>query len=191
MSTPARDGDWMSLVDGVRVSRRWMTRHTPQLLVAWCAATSAAQRRSIAARILQVAADLESEPDDDHASPAALAWYETAERIGAHLVHGPDWLPLAAALARAHAAGHDVAARLPALAAAAPLPDRHPARELHWRLLEDCPAALPPTDASARTGDDAAAVHRPASRPQGRRDRPHTLPDDRPSTHTAPGGEQP
>jgi hypothetical protein len=176
VSTPARRGagDWVSLVDGVRVSRRWMTRHTPQLLAAWCAAPSAAQRRTVAAHILQVAADLESEPDDDHAPPAGV-WHETAERIGAHLVRGPDWLPLAAALARAHAhaAGYDVAGRLPALAAAAPLPDRHPARELHWRLLEDCPAALPATDGSART-DDAAAVHRPTGRPQNRRDRlPH------------------
>jgi hypothetical protein len=178
----------VSLADGVRVSRRWMTRHTPQLQAAWCAAPSALQRRRIAARILQVAADLESEPDDDHA-PLARVWYETVERIGAHLVHYPDWLPLAAALARAHAAGYDVAARLPTLAAAA-LPDRHPARELHWRLLEDCPAALPATDASARA-DVAAAVHRSTGHPQNHRDRPHTLPDDRPSTHTAPGGDQP
>ena len=161
MSAPARrgDGDWVSLVDGVRVSRRWMTRHTPQLLAAWCTASSTAQRRTIARRILQVAADLESEPDDARAPSAAVAWYETAERIGAHLVLGPDWLPLAAALARAHAAGYDVADRLPALAAAL-LPDRHPARELHWRLLEDCPAALPATDGSARTDNDVAAVHR-------------------------------
>ena len=54
-----------------------------------------------------------------------------------------NWPPLAAALSRAHAAGYDVAARLPELAATAPLPDRHPARELHWRLLDDCPDALP------------------------------------------------
>jgi hypothetical protein len=178
MSAPARrgDGDWVSLVDGVRVSRRWMTRHTPQLLAAWCTASSTAQRRTIARRILQVAADLESEPDDARAPSAAVAWYETAVRIGAHLVHGPDWLPLAAALARAHAAGYDVADRLPALAAAAPLPDRHPARELHWRLLEDCPAALPATDVSARTDNDAAAVHRSTGRPQNRRDRPPHAP---------------
>jgi hypothetical protein len=177
MSAPARrgDGDWVSLVDGVRVSRRWMTRHTPQLLAAWCTASSTAQRRTIARRILQVAAALESEPDDDHPPPAGV-WHETVERIGTHLVHGPDWLPLAAALARAHAAGYDVAARLPALAAAAPLPDRHSARELHWRLLEDCPAALPATDGSARTDDDAAAVHRSTGRPQNRRDRPPHAP---------------
>src|SRR3712207_7025353 len=46
------------------------------------------------------------------------------------------------------AAGYDVPARLPALAAARPLPDRHPARELHWRLLDDCPAALSPPGAA-------------------------------------------
>ncbi|ADB73468.1 hypothetical protein [Geodermatophilus obscurus] len=178
MSAPARrsDEDWVSLVDGVRVSRRWMTRHTPQLLAAWCAALSEVQRRTIAARILQVAADLESEPDDALAPPGRPVWRRAVERIGAHLVRGPDWLPLAAALARAHAAGYDVAARLPALAAAAPLPDRHPARELHWRLLEDCPAALPATDDSARADDDAAAVHSPSGRPQNRRDRPPHAP---------------
>ncbi len=178
MSAPARrgDGDWVSLVDGVRVSRRWMTRHTPQLLAAWRAATSAAQRRTIAAHILQIAADLESEPDDAPAPSAALVWYEAIERIGTHLVHGPDWLPLAAALARAHTAGYDVADRLPALAATPPLADRHPARELHWRLLEDCPAALPATDGFARTDDDAATVHRSTGRPQNRRDRPPHAP---------------
>jgi hypothetical protein len=58
-------------------------------------------------------------------------------------VRGPDWPPLAAALTRAAAADYDIAVRLPALAAAAPLPARHPARELHWRLLDDCPDALP------------------------------------------------
>lgn len=178
MSAPAGrgHGDWVSLVDGVRVSRRWMTRHTPQLLAAWRAATSAAQRRTIAAHILQIAADLESEPDDAPAPSAALVWYEAIERIGTHLVHGPDWLPLAAALARAHTAGYDVADRLPALAATPPLPDRHPARELHWRLLEDCPAALPrPTAPLEPTTTPQQCTGRPG-RPQNRRDRPPHAP---------------
>ena len=36
---PRRDrGDWVTLTDGVRVSRTWMTRHTPHLLAAWCGA---------------------------------------------------------------------------------------------------------------------------------------------------------
>ena len=80
------------------------------------------------------------------ASPGCSEWEAVAERIDPRLLLGPDWRPLSAALTRAAAAGYDVPARLPALAAA-PLPDRHPARELHWRLLDDCPAALPVPDA--------------------------------------------
>ncbi|SFP63382.1 hypothetical protein SAMN05660464_3778 [Geodermatophilus dictyosporus] len=138
---PSR-GDWVTLTGGVRVSRTWMTRHTPRLLAAWCDATSGEERRAVAARILQIAGGLESEPDGDR-EPAGRAWEVLAARIDPRLVCGPDWPPLAAALDRAAAAGYDVAGRLPALAAVAPLPDRHPARELHWRLLDDCPAATP------------------------------------------------
>ncbi|GAB3314434.1 hypothetical protein GCM10027451_29380 [Geodermatophilus aquaeductus] len=136
-------GDWVTLTGGVRVSRTWMTRHTPRLLGAWCDAPSEEERRAIAARILQVAGGLESEPDDGDRDPGGRDWEVLAGRIDPRLVDGPDWPPLAAALDRAAAAGYDPARRLPALAAATPLPARHPARELHWRLLEDCPAALP------------------------------------------------
>ncbi|WP_231486901.1 hypothetical protein, partial [Candidatus Blastococcus massiliensis] len=125
-------GDWVSMLAGVRISRAWMVRHTPDLLAAYCYAATADDRHAIAARIVQIAADLESEPehgDDDAATEAA--WRQLVARVDARLVRGPDWLPLAAALARAATADYDVAARLPALAAAAPLPARHPARELH------------------------------------------------------------
>ena len=44
------DRDWVTLLGGVRVSRQWMTRHTPELLAAWLDAATAARRRSIAAR---------------------------------------------------------------------------------------------------------------------------------------------
>ncbi len=135
-------GDWVALIDGVQVSRAWMTRHTPRLLAAWCDATSDEERRAVAARILQIAGGLESEPGGDR-EPAGRTWEVLAQRIDPRLLRGPDWPPLAAALDRAAAVGYDVARRLPALAAAAPLPDRHPARELHWRLLDDCPAAVP------------------------------------------------
>src|SRR4051794_13776091 len=153
--TPSDRGDWVTLIGGVRISHRWMTRHTPRLLTAWCDADSTRQRRVIAARILQVAADMESEPEGGGTEEAlaGLAW-RVAARIDVRLVHGPDWLALAAALTHAHTGGYDVAARLPALAAAAPLPDRHPARELHWRLLDDYPDALP---GFHRTGE--RAVH--------------------------------
>ena len=46
------------------------------------------------------------------------------------------------AIAHAAATGYDVEAQLPALAQTPPLPERHPARELHWRLLDACPAAV-------------------------------------------------
>jgi hypothetical protein len=166
---PARPGgDWVALVDGVRVSRTWMTRHTPRLLAAWCDAPTPDERHTVAARILQIATELESEPDDGDQPAAALAWEAVAERIDPRLAHGPDWPPLMAALDRAAAAGYDVAGRLPALAASAPLPDRHPARELHWRLLDDCPAALPIR--GVQVGRPAAAgggpvVHSPAGPP--------------------------
>lgn len=177
--TPRDRGDWVTLFGGVRVSRRWMTRHTPQLLTAWCDAPTAQQRRTVAALILQVAAELESEPDDTAEALDDRTWQPVAERIDARLVHRPDWLPLAAALARAGACGYDVSSRLPALAAAAPLPERHPARELHWRLLEDCPAALP-----APPNADGAAfpadTHNPTGCPQPRRGIP-------PARHSAPG----
>ncbi len=171
MSRPAAHGrgDWMSLLDGVRVSRHWMTRHTPQLLAAWCDAPTAEHRRAIAARILQIAADLESETDDADDMAAASTWRAFVVQIDARLVRDLDWLPLAAALTRAAAAGYDVAVRLPALVAVAPLPDRHPARELHWRLLDDCPdalTALSPNGDLASTTEGAPIVHNGPGGPQ-------------------------
>ncbi|SHN52616.1 hypothetical protein SAMN05660350_00408 [Geodermatophilus obscurus] len=184
MSRPAAHsrGDWMSLLDGVRVSRRWMTRQTPDLLAAWCDADTPERRRAIATRILQFAADLESEPDDADDRAAESTWSELVASIDARLVRGPDWPPLAAALTRAAAGDYDIAARLPALAAAAPLPVRHPARELHWRLLDDCPDALPapsPTGGLTSTAAGAPIVHNGPGRPQMSRGippgRPHRL----------------
>ncbi|MCV2491680.1 hypothetical protein OF117_20240 [Geodermatophilus sp. YIM 151500] len=167
---PSDRGEWVSLLAGVRISRAWMVRHTPDLLAAWCDAATAEGRRAIATRILQIAADLESEPEHgDEDAATDPAWRQLVARIDARLVDGPDWLPLAAALARAAAAGYDVAARLPALAAAAPLPARHPARELHWRLLDDGAAALPARGATDQRSSDA---HSPVGPPQMSRDTP-------------------
>lgn len=186
MSTPRPPdgGDWLSLLGGVRVSRRWMIEHTPQLLAAWCEAPTERRRRAIAAVILSTAADLESEPSADAVREQAAAdrsWRAIAERIDPRLVHGPDWAPLTAALARASTAGYDVAARLPTLASAVPLPDRHPARELHWRLLDDCPAALP---LLLEAGDPV--VDSPPGFPQPSADRPPEGPGDAASNRTQP-----
>lgn len=195
--SPAPDNDspdWVVLLDGARVSRRWMTRHTPRLLAAWYAAGSDDRRAAIGVRILRVAAELGSEPEGDDAAQeiSGQAWRSVAEHIDPRLVRGPDWPPLATALARAHTAGYDVAARLPALAAAAPLPDRHPARELHWRLLDDDPSALPAAGGAdglaerAQSAMDTArpAVHRSALTP------PSTGDGDAPSTQRSPRPEE-
>ena len=184
--------DWVVLLDGVRVSHRWMTRHTPRLLAAWCAADSVDPRAAIAARILRAATELESEPVGDDADPwdGGQIWRSLAEHIDPRLVHGPDWPPLAAALDRAHTAGYDVETRLPTLAAAGPLPDRHPARELHWRLLDDCPPqsrhAMRPTALPKVPAMDTArpAVHRSALTP------PSTGGGDAPSSHRSPRPEE-
>lgn len=160
---PCGGGDWVPLIGGVRVSRAWMARHTAQLLAAWCDAPTPERRRTIAVHILQAAGELESEPDDGDQLPVDRAWWATAERIDPRLVRGPDWPPLAAALSRAAATGYDVNSWLPALAGAAPLPERHPARELHWRLLEDCPAALPAAGDGHPRSDPA--VHSPPGCP--------------------------
>lgn len=148
---PTGDGDWVTLIDGIQVPHRWLVEHTPRLYKAWRDADTEQHRLLVASRILQFAAYAESEPPEEDDSSAARAWQATAEGIDPRLVQGADWPLLAAALARADAAGYDVAANLPVLAAAVQLPDRHPARELHWRLLEDCPAAAPALSAQPDT----------------------------------------
>ena len=180
---PSDRGDWVSLLAGVRISRAWMVRHTPDLLAAWCDAATAEGRRAIATRILQIAADLESEPEHGDDAATDPACWQLLARIDARLVRGPDWLPLAAALARAATAGYEVAARLPALAVAAPLPARHPARELHWRLLDDCAAALPTRGATDHRSSNA---HSPVGPPQMFRDAPAADRDDASVDNTNP-----
>ena len=193
MSTSARGNDreeWVALIDGVRVSRRWMTRHTPQLLAAWRDAPTERRRRAIAAHILLVAADLESEPDDASADQecATSAWQATVAMIDPRLVVGPDWPPLAATLTRACLAGYDVSTRLPELAAAGPLPARHPGRELHWRLLDDCPAAVLGLPVLHPAGAGAAA-HSATDRPQIRPGAPPEGRGDAASIHPADEGD--
>ena len=75
------DRDWVTLLGGMRVSRQWMTRHTPELLAAWLDAATAARRRSIAAEIVRIAAELESEPVVDDGEPGCSEWEAVAERI--------------------------------------------------------------------------------------------------------------
>ena len=85
---------------------------------------------------------------------AGDVWIELGRSIDPQLVAGQDWIGLAVALDRAHRAGYDVQQHLPRLAAQGPLPDVRPARELQYRLVGDCPAAitpLPPTSEQPAT----------------------------------------
>jgi hypothetical protein len=59
------------------------------------------------------------------------------------VVEDPAWPRLAEAIGRAHAAGWDVRVGVPRLLAQREMPERHPAGELHFRLMADCPAAMP------------------------------------------------
>lgn len=88
--------------------------------------------------------------------PDAPGWGWLADRIDPRLRTGRDWPALAVVLDRAYADGYDVAADLPRLAARTPLPDRHPARDLQYRLLDDCPAAVTPVPISTRIAHEHA-----------------------------------
>jgi hypothetical protein len=89
----------------------------------------------------------------------AADWTDLAASIDQRLTHGPDWPALAAALDRAAADGYNVASRLPGLAAQGELSDRHPALDLHYRLLADCDAAhlAPGTDTTGGRGDGSTS----------------------------------
>jgi hypothetical protein len=96
-------------------------------------------------------------------APAAIRWAEIVEAIDHRLVAGPDWPALAAALDQAAAAGYNLRINLPRLAAAEPLPDRLPACELRYRLINEEPAAgtlLPRGVALAASAVQDAAVNR-------------------------------
>jgi hypothetical protein len=96
-------------------------------------------------------------------TPATIRWAEIVEAIDHRLVAGPDWPALAAALDRAEAAGYNLRINLPRLVAAEPLPDRLPACELRYRLINEEPAAgtlLPRGVALVASAGQDAAVDR-------------------------------
>lgn len=169
MTNPTRpypdQAGWITLEAGIQFSHRWLDERTPRLHAAWQRARDDEQRRAIAARILRAAADSESETRPGQDSEELLSgdeWIAVADQVDPRLTQGRDWPLLAAALTRAADAGYDVAANLPLLAGASPLPDRHPARELQWRLLEDCEAAVPALPPPSRTpGPGATSDHPP------------------------------
>jgi len=85
---------------------------------------------------------------------AADRWKPLAAAIDPRLSTCPAWRALASALDRAQQTGYDVAAHLPRLAAQEPLPDSYPTRALHYRLVDECHAAItpPPTKVRAVAG---------------------------------------
>jgi hypothetical protein len=119
----------------------------------------------------------ESEPTPDPTQARdhdPKRWVELADSIDPALSRGSDWPRLAAALDRAAASDYDVVAKLPALAATDELPERHPARELHYRLLSDCDGALPtaphrtvPVDSNPSPHPTPAPAPGPAHGPAG------------------------
>lgn len=98
-------------------------------------------------------------------------WINLVRRIDPRLTDSPDWPGLANGLDRAHAAGYDVNANLPRLATRAPLPDHHPARALHYRLVQECEAAITPNspDTQIATAEANSTASRARLTAEGRR----------------------
>jgi conjugative relaxase-like TrwC/TraI family protein len=92
--------------------------------------------------------------DPEAPIPARVRWRPLADAIDPRLAACPNWPLLAGALDRAERAGHDVATRLPVLAAQAPLDEDRPAHALTGRLVEECPAAGLQLSAAAWAADD-------------------------------------
>jgi hypothetical protein len=88
---------------------------------------------------------------------ASRDWTGLAATIDERLTQGPDWPALSSALDRAAASGYDVETNLPRLAARDDLPERHPARDLQYRLMADCDSALPDTDTGSGPADGRSA----------------------------------
>jgi DNA primase catalytic core len=97
---------------------------------------------------------------------AAERWAALGRSIHPDLITAREWIPLADALDRAHAAGHDLATELPRLAAAAPLPYRSPAAELRRRVIAEWPDTIAEHDkVGVSTGKPSrtSAPQRPSS----------------------------
>ena len=119
----------------------------------------------------------EALPDVGALTVAGRRWQHTASELDRRLLTDPHWYALAGALDRVELAGVDVPSTLRAAAAEGPLPEQHPARALHYRLIEVCDAALTPnttptmlTRPPSRTAaTPTAATSRPLPQSPGRR----------------------
>ena len=83
--------------------------------------------------------DRERRPD----TPALGRWNQLLQSVDSRLADDPHLPALAAALDRVQLSGHDAPLML-AEAAVQALDPQHPARALHYRLIDACPAALTP-----------------------------------------------
>jgi DNA primase len=120
--------------------------------------------------------------------PAAERWAPLGRDIDSRIVDDQHWPALAAALDRAAAAGYNAQTHLPRLAAQPPLPTAHPARALHYRLVDECEAAVTPVSTQIRLADNRSAAARATARNAAEATRRQPLP--RPENAT-PGTQQP
>jgi len=105
------------------------------------------------------------------APPAPSPWWELCATLDPRLVHDAHWPVLAAALTRAEQAGIDVTTTTRAAVHDRPLPAEHPARSLHYRLIEVTDAALTPAPGAAPPAADRSPRPAPAA-PAGPAHRP-------------------
>jgi DNA primase len=123
-------------------------------------------------------------------APPTQRWADTVARISPTLLTAPDWPPLAHAIDRAHAAGYDIAAHLPRLAAQQPLSPTQPARDLQYRLVAAAPAAAAnPTEATRHA--DRAGIDQNARRRLADHDRSEPSDQTRTDQDTSPEQERP
>ncbi len=99
-----------------------------------------------------------SDPEEITQQWAGDVWFEVGRNVDPRLVEGSDWRLLAAALDRASRAGYDVQQHLPRLAGREPLPEHQPARALHYRLIQECEAAITPRPQPAQLAEQTAAA---------------------------------
>jgi hypothetical protein len=83
-------------------------------------------------------------------SPTPSRWEALADRIDPALRTAPGWGQLTTTLEQAASEGYDVEANLPRLAAHAALPPADAASELQYRVMDACPAAVPPAPSVAQ-----------------------------------------
>jgi len=97
-----------------------------------------------------------------HDHTVATRWAALAAAIHPGIVTDPHWPALAAQLDRIHACGGDVPVLLAVATADRPLPDRHPARSLDYRLVTAAPTLA---RRPALTGNTHPTVRPPAPPP--------------------------